>query len=728
MAGRVGGIFLISEALAMLKFLSGRKRSRNALLILFIIILTASLVGLFSVVVSGGGAGLFGGAGGSDTTIAKVGSYAVTLKEFKDQVARFSQQINQGQGKAGAQDFATTYGMYGPQILDSLIGEKLVLYEADHLNLTASDAEVEQRLKQYFNPMPPPDQYRAQLQSRGYTPTSFEDSLRAFIAREHLRSYLTAAVQVSPKEVEADYQRTNNKYAARWVEVTADSLKDKVVVNDTDLRAYFDSHKDDFKITTEQRRARYIFVDQTKAGEVMQVSDDELKPLFDPERNVQQVRVSQIVLNLPKLETDSKSTASRSTTPDTKAQDQEDEVRKKAQSLADRARGTAGNPEDFAKLAREASDDAKTKANGGDLGWIKKADKRAPDDPLNNAFNMKPGDVSQPIKKGDQYYIIKVTDKKQATFEEAKPQLLKTARANKGYTEAVNIATNEVEPKFKETKNAEAVVAEVNQKHGAQVASIKELPFFSEGEALPEISAAPELDTSVFGLENPGDVGQHVNVPGGFAVVQYLEKRDPHDPTFEEVKAKVEQRYRADKSKDLALERARQIAQAKTPDEMKNLATSFGLKTDERAGLSEGDSIGPLNTEESREPAYKLKAGEVGHEPLKTDSGNSYVVVAFTGRQDADMGEAFTKEKKSIEQKLLEEKRNTYFNTYLKLLQKQLQDDGTIKIYKNRIDSASEANSSQPGAVPQQPGIPGGMPQPSRTGPRRTPQGGIRPQ
>jgi peptidyl-prolyl cis-trans isomerase D len=260
------------------------------------------------------------------------------------------------------------------------------------------------------------------------------------------------------------------------------------------------------------------------------------------------------------------------------------------------------------------------------------------------------------------------------------------------------------------------------------VASIRELPFFSAGEALPEISTAPELDSSTFEMENPGDVGQHVNVPGGFAVVQYLEKRDPHDPTFEEVKTKVEQRYRFDKSKDLALERARQIAQAKTPDEMKNLATSFGLKTDERAGLPATDSIGPLNTEESREPVYALKAGEVTHEPIKTESGNSYVVVALTERKDADMGEAYTKEKKAIEQRLLEEKRNTYFNTYLKLLQKQLQDDGTIKVYKARLDSAMDASASQPGASPQRPGMPGGMPQPGRSAPRRTPQGGPRPQ
>ena len=60
--------------------------------------MTLSLIGLFSVAVSGGAAGLFGSKGGNDTTIAKVGSYTVTLKEFKDSLAGFSQHVARRHG------------------------------------------------------------------------------------------------------------------------------------------------------------------------------------------------------------------------------------------------------------------------------------------------------------------------------------------------------------------------------------------------------------------------------------------------------------------------------------------------------------------------------------------------------------------------------------------------------------------------------------------------------
>jgi peptidyl-prolyl cis-trans isomerase D len=701
----------------MLKFLSGRKRSRNLFLIFFVIVMTLSLIGLFSVAVSGGAAGLFGNkAGGNDTTIAKIGSYDVTLKEFKDSLTGFSRQISQGQGRTGMQSLTATYALYGQQVLDNLLREKLVQYEADRLNLNATDEEVESRLKQTFNPWPGPEAYRERLIQAGMTPVQFESSLRASISAEHLRSYVTAAVQVSPQEVEDEYRRNNTKYTVRWVEVNPDTLKDKVTFTDADLRAYFDAHKDDFKITSEQRRARYIFIDSAKAGESIQVADDELKAGYNPDSNIKAVRVSQIVLDVPKA-ADKKADQSASATAE-KSPDPEEAVRKKAQDLADRAKGANGQPgEDFAKLARENSNDAASKANGGDIGWVNKDAKRETDDPLNNAFSLNVGDVSQPIKKGDKYYILKVTDRRAATFEEAKPGLLRNARMTKGYSEAVNIA-NQAAQRFKETKDAQAVVNEINQQRGAQVASLRETPFFSRNDAPAELSAMPELQAAVFELQNPGDIGDSVNVKDGFAVPQYVEKRDPHDPTFDEVRAKVEQRYRDDRAKQMAEERARQIAQAKSLDEMNKIALSFGLKPDERAGVGESDSIGPLTTEEGRASVYKLSAGQVTSEPLKTENDH-YMVVGLVARKDADMGEAFQKEKKSLEQRLLDEKRNVVFTTYLAELQQKLKADGKIKVYQNRIDDAMEALQTQQGNTPDLP-TPGGLPQRSRR-PQRAP-------
>ena len=695
----------------MLKFLRGRKRTRNAVLVIFIGLLTLSLVALFSA--SGSGAKMFGGAVGSDTAIARVGSYEVTAQDLKAALTNFGQQIAQGQGRTAKQDLSTLYDMYGPQVLDGLIRQKLILYQADQLNLGASDSEVQSRLRQMFNPWPGAEGYRLRLQQYqpGMTPVRFEDELRGSIAQEHLRSFITAAVSVDPKEVEEDYRRNNSSYEVRWVDVDPNALRDKVQVNEPDLRAYFDGHKSDFKITTEQRRASYIFVDQSKAGEAIQISDDELKQDFNAESFIKQVRASQIVINAPKPEAKDKSAPEEK-----KAADPEEEIRKKAQGITQRAQTSEGKPaEDFAKLAREFSEDAKTKASGGDIGWIKKDDKRDTDDPLNRVFNMKKDEVSQPIKKGDKYYILKVTDRKVPTFAEARDELLKAARSRKAYSKAENIAT-EAEQKLKESKNIQTVAAEINKHYGADVAAVKDTGFFAKGDTLPDLGAASEIESSVFELENTGEVGNWTPIDKGFAVPQYIERRDPHEPAFEEVKTKVETAYRAEKSRELAAQRAKEIAKAQNADELKKLADSMGLKTDERAGLKATESIGVLVSEFERAPVYKLNVGEVTKEPIKTDN-DVFVVAALKGRKDADMGEPFQKERASIEQRLLDEKRNTFFSTYLAMTQKQMADEGKIKLYDEAIATALETG----GAPPQT-----GQPQlPSRSGgsPRRTPQG-----
>jgi len=695
----------------MLKFLRGRKRTRNAVLVIFIGLLTLSLVALFSA--SGSGAKMFGGAVGSDTAIAKVGSYEVTAQDLKAALTNFGQQIAQGQGRTAKQDLSTLYDMYGPQVLDGLIRQKLILYQADQLNLGASDSEVQSRLRQMFNPWPGAEGYRLRLQQYqpGMTPVRFEDELRGSIAQEHLRSFITAAVSIDPKEVEEDYRRNNSSYEVRWVDVDPNTLRDKVQVNEPDLRAYFDGHKGDFKITTEQRRASYIFVDQSKAGEAVQISDDELKQDFNAESFIKQVRASQIVINAPKPEAKDKSAPEEK-----KAVDPEEEIRKKAQGMTQRAQTSEGKAaEDFAKLAREFSEDAKTKASGGDLGWISKDAKREADDPLNRIFNMKKDEVSQPIKKGDKYYILKVTDRKIPTFAEARDELLKAARSRKAYSKAENIAT-EAEQKLKESKNAEAVAAEINKQYGAQVAAVKDTGFFSRGDTLPDLGAASELESSIFELQNTGDVGNWMPIDKGFAVPQYVERRDPHEPAFEEVKTKVETAYRAEKSKELAAQRAKELTKAQNAEELKKLADSMGLKTDERAGLKATESIGVLVSEFERAPVYKLNVGEVTREPIKTDN-DVFVVAALKGRKDADMGEPFQKERASIEQRLLDEKRNTFFSTYLAMTQKQMTDEGKIKLYDDAIATALET-----GGAPSQTG----QPQlPSRSGgsPRRTPQG-----
>lgn len=79
---------------------------------------------------------------------------------------------------------------------------------------------------------------------------------------------------------------------------------------------------------------------------------------------------------------------------------------------------------DFAKLAKKYSTDTATKSKGGDLGYFTKSE--MVEEFATQAFNMKKGDISDPIKTDYGYHIIKVTgtvDAKTAKYEDVKDKV-----------------------------------------------------------------------------------------------------------------------------------------------------------------------------------------------------------------------------------------------------------------------------------------------------------------
>jgi len=128
-------------------------------------------------------------------------------------------------------------------------------------------------------------------------------------------------------------------------------------------------------------------------GSRVNISDDEVRAYY--ERHMKdgsnvQVRAAHVFVAIP-------DGADAATVAEKQAQ---------AQKILERAQ--AG--EDFAKLARETSDDAATRNDGGDLGYFGK-------DMLPKAieelvFAMKIGDVRGPIRVDRGFHVIKLVDRK----------------------------------------------------------------------------------------------------------------------------------------------------------------------------------------------------------------------------------------------------------------------------------------------------------------------------
>lgn len=114
----------------------------------------------------------------------------------------------------------------------------------------------------------------------------------------------------------------------------------------------------------------------------------------------------------------------------------DDAAKKRAEDLATQASGGA----DFAALAGSSSDDLGTKANGGDVGTLP-LDNQDPSGLIAAAQKLSPGQVSQPLKGNDGYYIIKLIEKNDSSVRYAQ----------------IKVGLTEFDKRFDAVKNAKKI-------------------------------------------------------------------------------------------------------------------------------------------------------------------------------------------------------------------------------------------------------------------------------
>lgn len=158
----------------------------------------------------------------------------------------------------------------------------------------------------------------------------------------------------------------------------------------------------------------------------------------------------------------------------------EQEALKLATSIQDRlAKG-----EDFGKLAKDLSEDERTKGSLGDLGYITLRDKRLERWgwlPLaEKAFAMKAGEISEPIKTQDGFHVLKV-------LEEKKLQSLEETEAGIKFRLQADIRTSLLD----ELKKKYKVEYVSSKKEDSPVSAAPEAPVVPGAPVAPGAPAAP---------------------------------------------------------------------------------------------------------------------------------------------------------------------------------------------------------------------------------------------
>ena len=101
----------------------------------------------------------------------------------------------------------------------------------------------------------------------------------------------------------------------------------------------------------------------------------------------------------------------------------EADARALAADIVKQLRGGA----DFVKLVAQYSEDAASKAAGGDFGLVK-AVGEYPAELKTAVFALKPGEISEPIRQPTAYYIVRLEEKGSQPVDEVREKIIQTIR------------------------------------------------------------------------------------------------------------------------------------------------------------------------------------------------------------------------------------------------------------------------------------------------------------
>lgn len=649
----------------MLKFFSRLEKTRNFVILLFALLLVASMVFV--------GASIFGTQTGnavsarSSETVAKVGSESVSVGELVREKETLSQ----------------FYGGRPPaskMLLDGMISQRIVRQEAERLGLTASDAEVAVAVRERNQSADgkPFDfaRYQQNVIDQYGDISTYEESVRDSLSGQKLRAFITSGVTVSENEILDDFKKRNTRFDLSYVPVSVTDLAQTIKPTDAELQDFFNRNKGNYYIDQPQKKIRYVFLSTSKIGEKLSIPEADLRAEYDklPEdRRQAGVQGQQIVLRVAKPEFDAP-------------------MLEKANQIVERARAGGENgkvsEQAFAELAQGQSEDPATARAGGKIPGLVRQNPNNPTDPLQRLLTMQEGEITEPIKFGEKYYILRRGAVVPKSFEDAKKELEVSIRNRRAYTAAAELA-QKVTDDLKQTKNVEATAQKFAADANMGVKEmVRETGFVKPGDEVENVGISPQFEEGIANLNNPNDVGDKIPIKDGFGIPMMVERQEPRDMTFEEAKEKVAEAVKLEKARAQVEQIAKDIAAGATNVEaISAAAASKGLKAQESKSFILGSPLGQgpsaATSEELEDAIYALKPGEASKTPVKV--GDNWYIVGVVKREEANM-EDFAKQRDQLLQTALQTRRGQVFSDYLEDLRRRMEASQQIKIYKDALN------------------------------------------
>lgn len=528
---------------------------------------------------------------------ATVGDDTVSVDDFRRQYQQMEQMYRQIYGEQFTPEIAERLQL-PMQALNRAVNQKILLAEAERLDIGVTDEELRTEIlnvaafKDDKGRFIGEETYQRILQQNNYTVATFEEEMRKDILLQKLEGMLRANLYVSDSEVEQAYREQVERAKIRYVQLPRSRYLQGVDIPESELKAYFDSHKDEYKLP-EQREVGYFLLEPAKLAEQLKLSDKEIQDYYNANKDQfstqEQVRARHILVMINDQRTDEQ------------GRQRIAEVQKKL---------AAGG--DFAALAKEYSDDPSSKDSGGDLSFFGRG-QFAPE--LEQAaFGAEPNKVVGPFKTSFGYHLLEVLAKVPGGAQPL-DQVRDSIRARLSAEQVQKLAETQAKEiadraKKERTKNAETLGAIAKDFPGATFATT---PKFGQQDPIPGVGRFAPFNQAAFALKQ-GEVSDPVQLPRGWGVLYVQSVQEPRTAELKDVEPKVRLTVARQKQQRMVLDRLEQarkdIAAGKT---LEQVATELGTEVKDSGefgaqGMIQGLGLNP----ELAKAVMKLKPGQIG--------------------------------------------------------------------------------------------------------------------